>query len=222
MTAPSVESKDFENLLDYLKRSRGFDFGAYKRTTLQRRIEKRMQMVKVEKFSDYIDILEVQPEEFAHLFNTILINVTSFFRDPGAWEYLSSDIIPKLLEIKGPSEPIRAWSAACASGEEAYTLAIVLAEAIGIENFHERVKIYATDVDDEELGKARLASYSEKQVLEVPENFRNKYFERTGDRYIFNRELRRSIIFGRNDLIQDAPISRIDLLVCRNALMYFH
>src|SRR5437764_15377603 len=99
---------------------------------------------------------------------------------------------------------------------------MVRAGVTGVTESHRRVKIYATDVDDEELAKARQASYTEKQVLEVSENLRQKYFERNGDRYTFNRELRRSVIFGRNDLIQDAPISRVDLLVCRNTLMYFN
>ncbi len=220
--AQSTETNEFENLLDYLKRSRGFDFSAYKRTTLQRRIEKRMQMLKIAKFSDYIDYLEVQPSEFSMLFNTILINVTSFFRDPQTWEFLQSDIVPKLLEGRQSGEPLRVWSAGCASGEEAYTIAMVLAEAVGIEQFHERVKIYATDVDEEELARARTGIYAEKQMVDVPEALREKYFEPLGDRYIFHRELRRSVIFGRNDLIQDAPISRVDLLVCRNTLMYFN
>src|SRR5207302_7120026 len=106
-----------------------------------------------------VDYLEVHPQEFGQLFNTILINVTEFFRDPAAWQALASTAIPHILESKGAEDQVRVWVAGCASGEEAYTLAILFAEAIGPEEFIRRVKIYATDVDEEALAKARLATY---------------------------------------------------------------
>lgn len=215
-------SADLEPILEYLKSSRGFDFTAYKRSTLSRRIEKRMQAVNVENYDEYQDYLEVHQDEFPHLFNTILINVTSFFRDPDAWEYLRESILPALLEGKGGSDPIRVWGAGCASGEEACTVAILLAEALGAEAFRQRVKIYATDLDDDALNSSRAASYTAQDLEAVPEPFRAKYFERVGDRFTFDRDLRRSVIFGRHDLIADAPISRVDLLLCRNTLMYFN
>jgi two-component system, chemotaxis family, CheB/CheR fusion protein len=214
--------RDLEVLLDYLRRSRGFDFTGYKRTSLTRRIDKRMQEVRADGYLSYLDHLEVDPEEFAQLFNTILLNVTSFFRDPPAWEYLSAEILPKLVAAKAEDEPIRIWSAGCASGEEAYTLAMVVAEALGLEAVRERVKIYATDVDEEALSQARQARYTAKQVEGVPPELLERYFERNGDGYMVSKDLRRSVIFGRHDLIQDAPISRIDLLVCRNTLMYLN
>jgi two-component system, chemotaxis family, CheB/CheR fusion protein len=213
---------EFEALLEYLKRSRGFDFTGYKRSSLMRRIRKRMQTSQLERYSDYQDYLEVHPDEFVQLFNTILINVTGFFRDPAAWEYLAEEIIPRILRARGPAEPIRVWSAGCASGEETYSAAIVLAEALGLEAFRARVKIYATDVDEEALAKARHAAYSAREVHGVSTAQLERYFETSSGRFVFNKELRRSIIFGRHDLIQDAPISRIDLLICRNALMYFN
>ena len=117
---------------------------------------------------------------------------------------------------------IRVWSAGTASGEEAYSLAILLAEELGIEGFRSRVKIYATDVDDEALNQARQGSYGIKAVEEMPPELRDRYFERVGAQYVFHKELRRSVIFGRHDLVQDAPISRLSLLVCRNTLMYFN
>jgi two-component system, chemotaxis family, CheB/CheR fusion protein len=213
---------DLEVLLDYLRRSRGFDFTGYKRTSLSRRIEKRMQAVGADGYLGYLDHLEVDPEEFTHLFNTILINVTSFFRDPPAWEYLGSEILPRLAADKREGEPIRVWSAGCASGEEAYTLAMAIAEALGPEAVKERVKIYATDVDEDALNQARQARYTAKQVEGVPPELLERYFERNGEGHVFSKELRRSVIFGRHDLIQDAPISRIDLLVCRNTMMYLN
>lgn len=214
--------QEFEALLDYLKHNRGFDFTAYKRSTLTRRVDKRMQQLGIAAYGEYTDYLQVHPEEFTLLFNTILINLTSFFRDPPAWEYLAKEVIPSIIASKRPYEPIRAWSAGCASGEETYTLAMVLYEALGEVRFRERVKIYATDLDEEALSKARLATYSTKEVGGVDPPLLEKYFERVGDQYAFRKDLRRSIIFGRHDLLQDAPISRVDLLVCRNTLMYFH
>jgi two-component system, chemotaxis family, CheB/CheR fusion protein len=211
---------DFESLLSYLKSSRAFDFTSYKRTTLMRRVSKRMQAVEIDRFLDYIDYLEVHPDEFEHLFNTILINVTGFFRDPATWDALSSDVIPRLLALKNGQ--LRIWSAGCSSGEEPFTIAMLFAEAFGLEQYRERVKIYATDVDEEALNQGRHAMFSDRQIAAVPTRLREKYFDPVNDRYAFNKELRRSVIFGRHDLLQDAPISRVCLLVCRNTLMYFH
>jgi chemotaxis methyl-accepting protein methylase len=213
---------DFVKLLEYLKRARGFDFSGYKLSGLVRRVQKRMQQVGVASYGEYVDFLEVHPDEFLPLFNTVLINVTGFFRDPEAWRALAERILPRILESKGAGEPIRCWSAGCASGEEAYTLAILLAEALGDDELRQRVKIYATDADEEALAQARQGSYSAAQVEDVPEALRARYFEPAGERYVFRPDLRRSLIFGRHDLVQDAAISRLDLLVCRNTLMYFN
>ncbi len=222
MTLPQDDIQ-LEQLLQHLKQSRGFDFTAYKRSSLIRRVQRRMQMVHVASFAEYLDYLEVRPEEFRSLFNIILINVTGFFRDPTAWEYVGEEIIPRIASSRRAGDTIRVWSAGCASGEEAYSLVMLFAEALGLDQFKQRVKIYATDVDDEALSQGRQATYRAKDVLgAIPEPLLQKYFERQGDRYIFNKDLRRSVIFGRHDLIQDAPISRVNLLVCRNCLMYFN
>jgi two-component system CheB/CheR fusion protein len=212
----------FEQLLDYVRDNRGFDFTGYKRPSLMRRVRKRMQQVGKDDVSDYQDYLEVHPDEFTHLFNTILINVTSFFRDPASWEYLAEEIVPQILQRKSPQQPIRVWCVGCASGEEAYTIAMVLAEAIGMENVRDRVKIYATDVDEEALADARAGIYSAKDVEAIPEALREKYLVEADDGFAFKQDIRRAVIFGRHDLTQDAPISRVDLIVCRNTLMYFN
>jgi two-component system CheB/CheR fusion protein len=221
MSSP-VHNADFEALLDYLKRNRGFDFTGYKRSTLGRRIEKRIQDVGLQSYADYTDYLEVHPDEFAQLFNTILINVTDFLRDADPWDYLKDDIIPRILAAKRPEDPIRVWSAGCASGQETYTLAILLNEVLGEEQFRERVKIYATDVDEEALAQARQGSYTDREVGALSPEWLDKYFDQQPPRSIFRKEFRRAVIFGRHDLTQDAPISRVDLLVCRNTLMYFN
>ena len=213
---------EFEALLEFLRDERGFDFTGYKRPTLMRRIAKRMQEVGLDgDYAAYREHLARHEDEFARLFDTILINVTSFFRDPAAWEYVAEEIIPRVEEARTPGDPIRAWSTGCSTGEEAYTLAILLAESIGDEEFRQRVKIYATDVDDHALGAGRTATYSPAQLEPVRDDLREKYFEPQNGRYAFRPDLRRSVIFGRHDLVQDPPISRIDLLVSRNTLMYF-
>jgi two-component system, chemotaxis family, CheB/CheR fusion protein len=219
MTSPDPS---FDALLVYLKEARAFDFTGYKRSSLIRRVDRRVAQVGVSDYQEYLDYLQVHQDEFTALFNTILINVTGFFRDIDAWEYLRVVSLPALLADRRPDAPIRVWSAGCTSGEEAYTLAMTLAELVGPEQFADRVKIYATDVDDEGLAQARQGAYGERAVAGVPPDLLERYFEKAGNRYVFRKDLRRSVIFGRNDLVQDAPISRIDLLVCRNTLMYFN
>src|SRR5215475_1407934 len=219
MTTPNPS---FEALLTHLKEARGFDFTGYKRSSLMRRVDRRMVQVGVSDYLEYLDFLQVHPDEFTALFNTILINVTGFFRDVEAWTYLRDEVLKPMIEARPADSPIRVWSAGCASGEEAYSLAIMLAEMLGIEEFRQRVKIYATDVDEDALTHARHATYSERAARVIPADLVERYFESTGAGYVFRKDLRRSIIFGRNDLVQDAPISRIDVLVCRNTLMYFN
>ena len=156
----------FEDLLRVLFQSHHFDFSGYKRSTLVRRVRRRMDLLGISDFADYADYLEVHAEEFGLLFNTILINVTTFFRDPPAWEYLANEVIPPIVAAKQDGEPIRVWSAGCASGEEPYSLAIVLCEALGADAYRERVKIYATDVDDDALERARLEPSVDSRLLE--------------------------------------------------------
>jgi two-component system CheB/CheR fusion protein len=221
-TLSEAERHDFEVLLDHLKRSRGFDFTGYKRPSLVRRVSLRMKAVGLETFREYLDRLEVDPDEFTALFDTLLINVTSFFRDPPAWEHLIAEVLPGLLAAKGPSDPIRVWSAGCATGEEAYTLAIAFAELLGVDEMRRRVKIYGTDIDEAALTMARHATYPPKALSGVPDALAGKYFEQFGANYIFRKDLRRAVIFGRHDLVHAAPISHIDLLACRNTLMYLN
>ena len=130
-----AEDGQFESLLQFLQHSRGFDFTGYKRPSLMRRFERRMQMLGVKGFPDYLDYLQVHPEEFAQLFNTILISVTGFFRDADAWDYVGREVVPRIIGTKSDDRPIRCWSAGTASGEEAYSLAMLLAEALGFDAF---------------------------------------------------------------------------------------
>src|SRR5919205_1329189 len=146
MAESQNENYGLDPLLAYIKQQRGFDFSGYKKPSLGRRIEKRLHARRVDSYDGYRELLERDPDEFVELFNTILINVTAFFRDEFAWEYLQSEIVPWLLDARD-DEPLRVWSTGCATGEEAYTLAMVFAEVMGEEEYRNRVKIYATDVD---------------------------------------------------------------------------
>jgi len=218
--ADVLEDPSFERLLHFLRDSRSFDFTGYKRPSLIRRVRHRMREIGIESFEDYQDVLQLEPREFTALFNTILINVTSFFRDSDAWEQLHTQILPQVLEASGGSS-LRVWSAGCSAGQEAYSIAMLLHEEMG-SSFRERVKIYATDIDEDALNYARQASYTERETRGLPESYRERYFDLVNGRYIFTQDLRRSVIFGRNDLTSDAPISRIDILLCRNTLMYLN
>ena len=226
MTGPGTEDEDdlagLEDLLVFIRDSRGFDFTGYKRSSLTRRIRKRMHEVGATSYVDYRDQLESNTEEFGLLFDTILINVTSFFRDAEAWTYLQHEVMPELIANTEGAEEIRIWSAGCASGEEAYTLAIAFAEALGTEECAKRVKIYGTDVDEKALRDARAGLYPAKSLELLSEPMRDKYFDKNGEQFTFRPDLRRRVIFGRHDITRDAPISRLDLLVCRNAMMYFN
>src|SRR6266702_1745529 len=211
------DGSDFERLIEFLRDARGFDFTGYKRASLMRRVTHRCSELGIDNFRAYHDYLEVHPEEFVTLFNKILINVTEFFRDRSAWDYLRDHLVPRIVARDGD---IRVWSAGTSSGEEAFSAAILFCEALGEASFLDRVKIYATDVDEESLSKAR-AGYSAKELESLDGDFKERYFDRQGGRLVFRAALRRSMIFGRHDLTQDAPISRLDLLICRNTLIYF-
>jgi two-component system CheB/CheR fusion protein len=218
--APADE-RGLDALLQHLQSTRGFDFHGYKRVSLARRIQRRMTLIGVDTYADYLDFLQVHPDEIPQLFNMVLINVTAFFRDAAAWVALAAHV-EEILVRKGPDAPIRVWSAGAASGEEAYTLAMMFAELMGLEALGKRVKIYATDVDEDALQQARQATYSPRAVEGLSPELLAKYFSAQGSMHLLHKDLRRVVLFGRHNLLQDAPISRIDVLVCRNTLMYFN
>ncbi|NMG11102.1 CheR family methyltransferase [Brasilonema sp. UFV-L1] len=217
----SESQLEFEALLDYLKQNCSYDLTGYKHGTLMRRLRCRMQQLEIENYGNYLQYLQNHPDECGPLLNTILINYSGFFRDRDCWDYLANKIIPQIIASKHPDERIRVWSAGCASGQEVYTLVMLLAEALGIEQYLQRVQIFATDVDEDAVVEARRASYSDKDVTDIPSGLLSKYFQQIEQRYVFHFKLRRTIIFGHHDLAKNAPMSKIDLLVCRNVLIYF-
>ena len=212
---------DLEALLTYLRDSRGADFTGYKRPSLTRLVNRRMRTVGVSTYQEYTDLLQAEGAELAALLDTLLVSVTSLFRDPDAWDVLRTQLLPQALRALARDEPVRVWSAACATGEEAYSLAILLHEVLGDDAYRRRVKVYATDVDEQALAVARAGRYPRSRLEQLTDHQREKYFEPDGDELSFRGELRSSLIFGRHDLLANAPISRVLLLSCRNVLMYF-
>jgi two-component system CheB/CheR fusion protein len=207
-------------LLHELAQQRGFDFRGYKRTTLQRRFRRRMFQLSLGTYAEYRDYIRKHPDENNKLLNTILINVTEFFRDPPAWEIIRHEILPSLLKSLKPGHSFRVWSAGCASGEEPYCMAMLLAEHFGPRMEEYDVKIYATDIDEDALTTGRRGEYSAEAVGRVRPEWRKEYFHGKGP-FRVNREIRRLVIFGRSNLAHDAPISHVNLLICRNVLIYF-
>ena len=211
----------FERLLESLHHDRGLDLTSYKPTTLRRRVLHRMHALRLgHDFDAYNVYLQTHVDEVRPLFDSLLVNVTSFFRDPEAWEYLAREVVPHIVHRHGPGDQIRVWSAGCASGEEPFSIAMLLAEELGIDELARRVKVYATDWDEAALEQARRARY-DRELASVPEPLRAKYFQIDGDQAALHNAVRRAVIFGQHDLVEDAPISRVDLLLCRNTLMYF-
>src|SRR5919106_1484600 len=211
----------FRPLLDKLSTTYNFDFREYKEPLLARRIRARMAALRIEGFDAYARYLDQHADEHIALFNTILINVTTFFRDPDAWKLIGSDVIPRIVDAARESRSIRIWCAGCSSGEEPYSITMLLAEHLGDRAGEYLVKIYGTDVDEDALSTARHAVYRLEQLKEVPSELVDRYFARDGQLYRFRRELRRWCIFGSHNLTQAPPLSHIDLLVCRNVLIYF-
>ncbi|HLM63728.1 MAG TPA: CheR family methyltransferase [Acidimicrobiales bacterium] len=229
MTAASGAAPDpapdedavFEALLEDVYRLRGFDLRGYKRTSLTRRVHRRVAALRLDGLAAYRHHVAADPDELGLLLDTLLINVTSFRRDPDTWNALAERVLPDVIGHKAHDGPIRAWSAGCATGEEAFTLAMLLCEALGEEQFGARVKIYATDVDDAALAAGRAARYPLPAVSKtLPDELREHYFTVEDDHATVRPWLRRKVIFGHHDLVQDPPISRIDILACRNTLMY--
>lgn len=219
---PSNSNSDFEALLHYLKSNHDCDLRGYKRSTLIRRFNHRLANLGVQSYQHYLQHLQTHPEEVQALLDDVFINVTCFFRDRAIWNYLEAEIIPKILAGKQPDEPIRIWSAGCAYGQEIYSALMLFAEAIGIESCQQRIKCFATDIDKDALQRARYGIYSQQDVEELPLELLKKYFQSTESGYAFYPDLKQCIVFGHHNLAQHAPMSNIDLLICRNVLMYFN
>jgi two-component system CheB/CheR fusion protein len=209
-------------IFEQVNRQASIDFRQYKTSTILRRIARRMAAVHCRTMRDYATYLAVHPEEVGELVQAFLINVTQFFRDPEAFNYLKSEILPVLIaRAREHDRVLRFWSAGCATGEEPYSLAMVLTDLLGAELPEWSIKVFATDLDEVSINFARRGLYSENLLKGVPPEYRERFFERTDHGYRIVKTLRQMVIFGLHDLSRNAPFPHVNLIICRNVLIYF-
>lgn len=209
-----------KRILSHLALRTGHDFTKYKRSTMLRRIARRMQVTRREHFADYLSFLRENVEEARALFSDLLISVTSFFRDQKAFESLEQRAIPELFDGKGPGEPIRVWVAGCATGEEAYSIGILLLEEAARCELPPEIQVFGSDLDAGALAVARQGRYPASIEADVGEERLRRFFTRDDDHYVVRRELRDILLFATHSLLKDPPFSRLDLISCRNLLIY--
>jgi len=215
-----AKEEDWPRLFRLL-RTAGTDFSLYKKSMIARRLGRRMAVHKIESLTEYLKLLEENSAELDILFQDILIHVTSFFRDPEVFTALRDQIFPKILADRGPGEPVRIWVPGCSTGEEVYSIAICLLEYLGDRSSTTRIQIFASDINELALERARAGIYPEEQLEGVSEERRHRFFTRVNGNYVVNQNIRELCVFARHDLTRDPPFSKLDLLSCRNVLIYF-
>lgn len=211
--------KQLARICQQLKLATGHDFRQYKEPTLLRRVRRRMQVLRLDSLEAYAEALRDDKVEARQLFRELLISVTAFFRDPGAFEALEASV-DKMLATKPLDEAVRVWVAGCATGEEAYSLAMLLHEKAAGHEQPRRIQVFATDIDEAALAVARQGCYPESIAAYVPDPYLKRYFKQVGSEYQLAEEIRELCIFSTQSLIKDPPFSRLDLLSCRNVLIY--
>ena len=216
------EEKDhLREIFQILQKSTLVDFNLYKSATVIRRMKRRMILLKFKDFEAYKNHLKVTPTEIRTLYDEILIHVTEFFRDPLSYEALKKNVFPKIIKNEGQQSPLRIWIAGCSTGEEVYSLAMAISEYLESINQNIQVQIFATDISEHAIHTARLGIYSTVIEKYVSDKLLNKYFKRTSDGYKVNKSLRDLCLFSKHDMTSDPPFARLDLITCRNVLIYF-
>ena len=210
-----------EQICSLLRRRIGHDFSSYKQGTLIRRIQRRIQITQNDSVEAYVEYLKSNAEEVSLLFKDLLIGVTHFFRDPEAFDALQQKVMAALVEGSASSKSIRIWVAGCSSGEEAYSIAMLLAEEMDRQKVRSQVQIFATDIDELALEKARHARYPENIAEQISPERLDRFFVKQDGLYQVSKHLREMCIFSQHSLISDPPFSRLDLVSCRNLLIYF-
>ncbi len=219
----AVNAEDaLQDIIGSLLNHTGHDFRHYKRATVLRRIERRLQVRAVQTLPEYRDLLESDPGEHKLLLDDMLIGVTNFFRDREAFESLERDIIPELFKDKGPTDEVRAWVAACATGEEAYSLAMLMADQATLMEHPPAFQVFASDIDDGAIDSARSGNYPASIITDVVPTRLRQYFNKEDDRYRIRKSLRDRILFASHNLLRDPPFSRLDMISCRNLLIYLN
>ncbi len=219
-TQTDGDTKALRDIFALLHTRTGHDFSQYKRSTVLRRIGRRMQVHRLEQLGDYRALLRTDSEEPQALFQDLLISVTTFFRDSAAFEALAERVIPSLFDDRGENDPIRVWVPGCATGEEAYSLAILLLEEAERRGVFPTLQIFATDLDEDALTTARNGRYPDAIEADVSPERLARFFERDGDHYRARPEIRDFVLFATHSLLRDPPFSRLDLASCRNLLIY--
>jgi two-component system CheB/CheR fusion protein len=204
-----------------LRNQSGHDFSGYKSKTFLRRVQRRMQVTQATDIEGYVDVLREHPNEVNALFRDLLINVTNFFRDSEAFAALQEQVIPKLFEGRGATDTIRIWVPGCATGEEVFSIAILMREHMATLSAVPRVQLFATDIDEHALSVARAARYPEALLDTVSEERRKRFFTYDGGSYVLSKDVRDLCVFSPHSVIKDPPFSRLDLVSCRNLLIYF-
>lgn len=219
---PSEKAADpLRDLLTHVSTRSNIDFRNYKSSTILRRIGRRMAVTHNANIPDYGDYLRTHPDEVKELVKAFLINVTGFFRDPEAFEFLKTTIIPELIDRANHNgRTLRIWSAGCATGEEAYSLALLLADQLGPDFAEWNIKVFATDLAADAISFARRGLYPENVLSDLPNDYRDRYFERVEHGFRVSKTLRQVVIFGEQDISRGVPFPRIDLVSCRNLLIY--
>ncbi len=203
-----------------LRTATGVDFSHYKRTTILRRIRRRMLVHEIDELADFHSYLKNNPAEVIALYQDLLINVTEFFRNPEVFEFLASEVFPKIVKDRSADQPIRLWASGCSSGEEAYSLAIALVEFLGEKTVNTRIQLFGTDLSEPAIELARAGIYPESSVATVsPERLR-RFFSRVEGGYRISRAIREMCVFARHNIFADPPFSHMDLISCRNVLIY--
>ena len=217
-----ADDRQLRVLLSEVQNRTEIDFTRYKPATIRRRLERRLVATGMRTLTDYKSMLEVQPEEFDRLVNAFLIKVTEFFRDPDLFAYLRTTVIPALVtRARAHGHELRFWSAGCATGEEAYSLAMLVAEALGDELDHFSIRIFATDLDHEAIEFGRRAIYPTAALADIPPELVARFCKERDGMYELTKAVRGLVVFGEHDLGQRSPFPRIDLCLCRNVLIYF-
>jgi|GEM_PF-595819 len=214
--------EDLASIFSLVKAATGHDFSSYKSNTVIRRIERRMAVNDVAGIGKYIALLRTAPQEAHALCQDILIGVTSFFRDPEAFAILHREVFPQLLANRSPEEPLRVWHACCATGEEVYSMAMLIREYLDERKLNAKVLIFATDIDEVAIAQARAGLYGDDIEEDVGEERLKTFFSRVDGRWQVAKGLREMVVFAHQSLIKDPPFSRLDLLVCRNFLIYLN
>ncbi|MCB1159545.1 MAG: hypothetical protein KDK45_18740, partial [Leptospiraceae bacterium] len=204
-----------------LKEKFGLDFAFYKNSTIVRRLERRLSINQIDNLRDYYEYLFTSTNEQKVLYKELLIGVTRFFRDTEAFEVLENEVIPKIFEAKTKKEEVRIWIAGCSTGEEAYSVAIAIKEYMNKHSYYNDVKIFATDVDKSAIEYASSGIYSASITADVTRERLEKFFSQIGDSYKINNIIREMIVFATHNLINDPPFNKLDLITCRNLLIYF-